>query len=193
MLNIEFLHQLKTKVDDYDTARSEVIKVASDITKRSKRAIFELHRDNQDKALEYLKQAHSYINSILELTKTYPALRYQGAFTASIEEFVEARLFYTFLVEAKFDELSDVSVSHKEYIGGLCDFSGEIVRRARLLVINGHYDELQANYDFLDRLLAEVLEYNLTSYLRTKFDQMKRNVRSMEQILYDISVKRNGI
>lgn len=190
MLNTEFLHSLKEKVDDYDKSRQEVIKSSSDITKRSKRAIFELHRGKKEEAKALLAQAEELIAQNMKVAEGIPALRYQGAFTASIEEYVEARLFYVYLQEQRIDSMEEMGFSHKEYIGGLCDFSGEIVRRARLLVINGNYEELQSNYEFLDQLLAEVLEFNLTSYLRTKFDQMKRNVKGMEQILYDISLKR---
>jgi translin len=120
-----------------------------------------------------------------------PVLRYEGPVRNAFEEYVEARLFYTYLKIKEIDQIDDLNVEYAEYIGGICDFTGELVRKATLLVIDGKYEELQEYYDIMKQIMAELLECNLTSYLRTKFDQLKRNVRKMEQIMYDISLKNN--
>jgi hypothetical protein len=38
-------------------------------------------------------------------------------------------------------------------------------------------------------IIGELIEFNLTSYLRTKFDQAKGAVQKLEEINYQISLK----
>ena len=37
--------------------------------------------------------------------------------------------------------------------------------------------------------MAELVEFDMTGYLRTKYDQAKRNLRKIEQIDYEIKIR----
>jgi len=38
-------------------------------------------------------------------------------------------------------------------------------------------------------IIGELIEFNLTSYLRTKFDQAKQAVQKLEQVVYEVSIR----
>ena len=39
--------------------------------------------------------------------------------------------------------------------------------------------------------MSELIQLNLTGYLRTKYDAVKRNLKRIEEVMYDISTKSN--
>lgn len=186
---MSYFDNLKKKIDEYDGFRQQIIKLSSDITKKSKKAIFEVHRDNIEAAQKLLQEVRSNIEKVEELAKSDEKLRYEGSFRASLEEFVEAEIFMNYVISGEIINLEHESLGFKEIIGGLCDFSGEVVRRARLHVTAAKYDTLEQDYQVIHDLMEELLAMNLSSYLRTKFDQMKRNVYNMEQIRYSVALK----
>ena len=38
-------------------------------------------------------------------------------------------------------------------------------------------------------IIGELIEFNLTSYLRTKLDQAKQAVHKLEQVVYEVSIR----
>ena len=39
-------------------------------------------------------------------------------------------------------------------------------------------------------IIGELIEFNLTSYLRNKFDQAKGAVRKIEHVVYEVSLRK---
>ena len=39
-------------------------------------------------------------------------------------------------------------------------------------------------------IMGELIEFDLTSYLRTKFDQAKQAVRKLEEVVYEVSLRK---
>ena len=71
-------------------------------------------------------------NEILVTIKDEPTLR-QGSFSNSLEEYAEALLFWTWLDNGTvmtFDDFKKIEINEEEYLGGICDLSGEVGRVA---------------------------------------------------------------
>jgi predicted translin family RNA/ssDNA-binding protein len=135
--------EIRERMDRRDQQREIMIKTCRDGQKAAKQAIFAVHRGDFERASKLLKECESCINDkLLPILDEDPTLRY-GSFSCLLEEYVEGILFYTWL---QGDEggggngcasgrilLPDdipVTISTEDYLGGLCDLTGEIGRYA---------------------------------------------------------------
>ena len=80
-------------------------------------------------------------NDLLPITQEEPPLRSSGSFTSVLEEYAEAKLFYVWLYgkadgqESPTGEVLapcdfSIEIKPEEYLGGLCDLTGEVGRYA---------------------------------------------------------------
>ncbi|MFH1565039.1 MAG: hypothetical protein ABIC82_04270 [bacterium] len=189
MLNKPFFQKLQKEYTDYTNARHEIIKISSDALRMSKQAIFALHREEQKTAGDLILGVESIFKELSKKFKTDKRLQYEGAYKAAVEEYVESKLFYQFLKTEKIAVISEVKVDLEGYLGGLCDFTGELVRRAVKLATNKNYEEIKKYAQVTDRVISELIQFNLTKILRNKYDQTTRNLKKLEEILYDLSLR----
>ncbi len=190
MLNKPFFHELQKEYIDYSNARHEIIKISSDALRMSKQAIFALHREEQKTAGDLILEVESIFKELSKKFKQDKRLQYEGAYKAAVEEYVEAKLFYQFLKTQKIAVIKDIKVDLEGYLGGLCDFTGELVRRAVKLATRKDYEEIKLYAQVTDQVISELVQFNLTKILRNKYDQTTRNLKKLEEILYDLSLRR---
>lgn len=190
MLDQKFWQSVNEAQENYEVNRRKIIGVAADALHRSKQAIFALHRDDLPGSAEKLKEAEVALKALEEEFAKDKKLRYDGAWSAALEEFIEAKLFYFFVAGETVGEIKDLHLEPNEYIGGLSDYSGELVRRAVLLASQRKFDEVQIIAEEIRSVIEKLLAYNLVGYLRTKFDQAKKNLNKIEEIVYEITLKR---
>jgi predicted translin family RNA/ssDNA-binding protein len=74
-------------------------------------------------------------------------------------------------------------------LGGICDTTGELVRRAVNEAARGNLDEVEKIHGIIDQILGELVEFDMTGYLRTKYDQARGNLRKIEQINYEVKLR----
>ena len=118
------------EMQSYDTRRERVIKDARDVTKQSKQAIYFMHDGKLEKALELLTLVESKITPLLAVSNETPGLRY-GSLAGALEEYTEAKCFYTFLTIGSLLSRQEVHFCDRmEYLGGILDFTGEVARYA---------------------------------------------------------------
>lgn len=189
MLNKPFFHKLQKEYIDYANARHEIIKVSSDALRMSKQAIFALHREEQKTAGDLISGVEDIFKELSNKFKSDKRLQYEGAYKAAVEEYVESKLFYQFLKTKKIAVISEVKVDLEGYLGGLCDFTGELVRRAVKLATQKKYEEIKLYAEVTDQVISELVQFNLTKILRNKYDQTTRNLKKLEEILYDLSLR----
>jgi len=190
MLDKKFIEKIKKEYDSYDIGRRIMIKHSNDILKLSKQAIFALHRDDVKQAEENLAESKKLIEYLETKIKKDKGLRYEGAFWAAMEEFVEASFFYQYIKTGKVTEIKDMRVGDRSYLGGLSDLTGELVRRSVILATKRKYKEIKVIHDVIENIVGELIEFNLTGPLRNKFDQAKHSLRKIEEIMYDLELKR---
>lgn len=170
--------------------RRVVRTVSDEALNKSKRAIFALHRGSAGEAEALLADAEKLFRKLEKPFKSVPTLVHEGAYKAALEEFAEARLFAQFHETGAFGEIDVRGLDASIYLGGLCDATGEVVRYAVRQATAGKFEDVARAYVLVEMTVEFLLELDLTGYLRNKFDQAKRNQRSLEQIMYELSLKK---
>ena len=188
MINKKFLSQIKKDLETYQAERNQIINTSRDILQASKSAIFALHRGDIAEAGKSLGAAE---NLIAKLNKAYNKnnrLRFEGSYKASLEEYVESKIFFQFLAGKNLDKLPIESIGPEEYINGLTDLTGELVRQAVLQATKGNYKVLAGYCSFTEEVVGFMLTLYLTGSSRQKFDDAKRNLKRLEQIIYEVKI-----
>jgi predicted translin family RNA/ssDNA-binding protein len=192
MLDPKFFTKLKKEYDSYDVNRRIIIKHSNDILKFAKMAIFAMHRDNVAEAEKCFVEADKLFDYLATKIKVEEGLDFEGAYLAAMEEYVEAKLFHQYLKTGKITEIKGLKIDCDSYLGGLCDFTGELVRKAIYLATRHKYDEVTACEQTIESVVKELIEFNMLGPLRPKFDQAKNNLRKIEEIMYDLEIKKRN-
>jgi predicted translin family RNA/ssDNA-binding protein len=191
MLNKKFFTDLKKDYTFFNRNRREIIGWSSDALHKSKIAIFTLHRGQVSEAAVILAGVEKTLASLEPVFKKSAGLRHEGSYRAALEEYVEAKMLYKIMAEKKISPIKEVKVDFDSYLGGLCDTTGELVRLAIKEATEGRVVEVEKIRDIITDIMGELIEFNLTSYLRTKYDQAKTNLKKIEQIVYEIKLRKN--
>ena len=190
MIDKKLFTKLQKDYESYDIGRRIIIKHSNDILKLSKQAIFALHRDNVNDAKKKIDEAGKNLKYLETKIKKDKGLQFEGSYLAAMEEFVEANLFFQFIKTGKIGEIKGFDIKTNSYLGGFSDLTGEIVRRAIYLATNRKYKEVAKCRQAIEEILAELIQLNLAGQIRTKFDQAKNSLRKIEEIMYDLEIKR---
>eukprot|EP00581_Thalassiosira_minuscula_P013146 CAMPEP_0183728770 /NCGR_PEP_ID=MMETSP0737-20130205/28862_1 /TAXON_ID=385413 /ORGANISM="Thalassiosira miniscula, Strain CCMP1093" /LENGTH=496 /DNA_ID=CAMNT_0025960793 /DNA_START=137 /DNA_END=1627 /DNA_ORIENTATION=+ len=138
---------IRERTDHRDKLRENLIKTCRDGQKAAKQTIFALHRGDIKRADKLLNDCEKCItDDLLPIVEEEPTLR-NGSFASVLEEYVEGKLFRVWLygdgengetesnpekAVGKVLLASEISLklSTDDYLGGLCDLTGEIGRYA---------------------------------------------------------------
>jgi predicted translin family RNA/ssDNA-binding protein len=186
--------RLKAEMEDYDSRRDKIIKESRDITKLSKQAIYSLHREDAKSAKTQLAEAEKIIAKLLKEIKEDPSLRY-GSFSGGLEEYAEAKAFLQFLEKGTLVTCKELKVvSAEEYLGGLSDLTGELMRYAVLRATKKDKAAVTKVRDLVDAIFGQFVLFDFrNSDLRKKYDSIKYNLQKVENVLYDMSMNPRGI
>jgi len=189
MINKTFINSLKKDYADSNSVRRQVISLANIVLHDSKRIIFSLHRGEIKKAEESFLEIE---NILIKLDKKFGNKRVyeEGSYKAGVEEYVEAKMFYNILVGKKIDKIKGLKFTYETYLGGICDTTGELVRRAVNEAAKGNTEEVEKIMNIISDIMAELVEFDMTGYLRTKYDQARGNLRKIEQVNYEVKTRR---
>lgn len=174
--------------------------------KAAKQAIFAMHRKDAKKAKHLMDQCEECIQKdLLPIVEEEPMLRY-GSFANLLEEYAEAKLFYAWLFgdttqvpdmmpaapPARLlcqNEFEPFVLEPTEYLGGLCDLTGEVgrfaVQQATLRDGEGVKLCLATNKSILTAL--QMME-RFPREIGKKMGQLERSVEKLERILYEMSL-----
>lgn len=188
-MNKKFFKKILADYQKYNEMREIVIRNSRQVLKLSKQAIFNLHRDEIKQASEDLNQAEKILIDLSKLFTKEKKLNYEGSYKEGVEEYIEAQLFYGFVVNNKVEVKSTLKFSFDDYLGGISDLTGEMLRKAIQLATKGEYQKLELYHQTLEYIMGELIKFNLTRKLRMKYDAAKRNLRRLEEIRYEIEIK----
>lgn len=189
MLDKRFWTATFKKQGEFDISRRKIIGESSRAQHAAKQAIFALHRDGLKEAKEKIAEAQKGLISLDKRFGKNFRLRMEGSWKASVEEFVEAKLFLDFYEGKKITSIKEFSVEADEYLGGLSDLTGEILRKMIFWATRKEYDKVDMAGEEIANIVHELMKYNLTGYLRTKVDQSKKSLQKSEGVRYDLSLK----
>ena len=174
---------------DREAAFRRVSGLSGDALRLSKRAIFAMHRDDLKDAKRLLVEAAAQFSACEAVIKKFRGLEEEGMYHAALEEYAEALLFLSYLETGKFGKLETRAMRPSVYLGGLSDATGELVRHAVRRATEGDRGEVERAYAVSSSVVAFLLDLDLTGNLRTKFDQAKKNLRTLEQMRYELSLQ----
>jgi len=189
MLNKKFVQQLKKEYTEHESERRQIISLANVVLHDSKRVIFSLHRGDVKPAEESLDNIEKILSD-LDKKFGHSRLQEEGAYKAGVEEYVEAKMFFLVITEGKIDGIKKINLDVYSYLGGISDTTGEMVRMAINQAAAGKLKEVEKIAKGISDIMAELVEFDMTGYLRTKYDQAKNNLRKIEQIAYEIKIRR---
>lgn len=189
MINKTFFQKLRKEYSSHDIERRKIIAMANSVLYDAKRAIFSTHRNDLKIAQASLIDMEKRIVN-LQKNFGYNRLKEEGAYAAGIEEYIEAKMFYLVTTGKKVDKLKGLKLSITSYLGGISDLTGELLRQAINEAAQGKVEQVKINKKIIEDIVAELIKFNLTGYLRTKYDQARNNLRKIEQINYEINLKR---
>ena len=188
MINKKFIQKLHKEYQDSNSERRQIISLSNAILHDSKRVIFALHRGDVKTAGESLGEIEKVFKKLEEKfgwTRMYG----EGSFKAGVEEYVEAKMFYLLMTGKKLEAIKGLKLTYESYLGGICDTTGELVRQAVNEAARGNFAAVPQIHNTLNEIMAELVEFDMTGYLRTKYDQARGNLRKIEQINYEVKLR----
>uniref|UniRef100_M4BYQ6 Translin n=1 Tax=Hyaloperonospora arabidopsidis (strain Emoy2) TaxID=559515 RepID=M4BYQ6_HYAAE len=169
---------------EHDEMREQIIKRSRKILKASTTST--IHQ-------VYYVTIDQVIPELVALAKRHPSLR-DGALAASLEEYVEAKCLGYYLDHQRLLPRRDVPVVQKnEYLGGVIDFTGELMRLAVVKATVRDVEEVKRCKAMVEAISGELIQFDFRNGpLRRKFDSVKYNLRKLENTLYELSLVTNS-
>ncbi len=190
-LDKKYLQKLCSSYLQAAEMRRVIIKEAGDALHAAKRAIFAFQRGDSAEAKMLISSAEKLLQGLSRRFHGVGNLD-EGAFHSAIEEYVEAVLFQQFVETGKIGKITALEITPENYLAGLCDVPGELHRLAVRAATERNNKLVLASKQMAEEIIEELLRFNMTSYLRTKFDQAKQALQKLEQIAYEISLRQNS-
>lgn len=181
---------LKKSVKKYQAGQDLIYrlqKLSNQIRAGSKKAIALLRRDNIKESQKAIEKAERDFKLINKLVKNDSDLL-RGFYREAVEEYIEALTFYNFLTKSNRSIPDFVKADPEEIIGGICDFTGELVRKAITIAHSKHSQEILLYKKAVEDIVEELTKIALMGKLRHKYDETERNLKRIEGVLYEIKL-----
>ncbi|MFA7087886.1 MAG: hypothetical protein WC146_00925 [Patescibacteria group bacterium] len=188
MLNEKFLETLKTDYQANESQRRQIISASNNILFEAKKTIFALQRQDFKVAEEKLEEMETALKN-LQKKFGENRLNREGAYKAAAEEYLEGKTFYTVIKNKKITAVPGIELNYESYLGGICDLIGELVRYATNQAAKGKFSEVGKIKKSAEDIMSQLLDFDMTGYLRTKYDQARGHLRKLEQMAYEIKIR----
>jgi predicted translin family RNA/ssDNA-binding protein len=188
MINADFLNELKTDYKANESQRRQIISASNNILFEAKKTIFALQRQDFKLAASKLQEIETALKNLEE---RFSAARchQEGAYKAAVEEYLEGKTFYAVIKKQELAATPELHLDYEGYLGGICDLIGELVRYATNQAAAGKFGEVAKIKKQADDIMTQLLDFDLTGYLRTKYDQARGHLRKLEQMAYEIKLR----
>jgi len=190
MINKTDFNNMQKELAAYDSQRELLIKKSRDVLKLSKQIIYAVHRGDLNQAQSQIKEIEKELSKLNQITKHSHALLSEGSYKIAVQEYVEALLYFHVIKNKKLPTHVQLKVQTKHYLLGLCDLTGEIVRKAVYLAGKGSYSEVIEFKDLVDQIYGGMLKFDFREpELRRKFDSIKYDLKKLEDLVLDLKLK----
>ncbi|MBL7170065.1 MAG: hypothetical protein ISS48_03525 [Candidatus Aenigmarchaeota archaeon] len=185
MLDKKDFEEIGKNLKNFEENREITIQKSRRIIQLSKQIIYAVHRDD-------LKAAEQLITEIQKEIKELPENCHNiDMHKIAIQEYVEAICYLEFVKNDKLPTRKELDVNTESYLLGLCDLTGELVRKAVADVIKKNFKEVKKIKDLVEGIYGEFLKFNLrNSELRKKSGSIKWNLTKLEDIEYSLSMRK---
>lgn len=189
MLDRKDFMAIKRELDEGNEISEVLYRESRDVLGLSKKMIYALHR-GETKDAEKIAPEMDGIKKKMQSTVKKHRLKSHGSYAIAMQEYVEAASYLEFVKNKKIPTRRQLGVEAEEYISGLCDLSGELVRKAVDLSIRGDLKGVGAIKNFAEDFYGMLLELNPYGELRKKADQARWNLNKLEDLVYEGTLRR---
>ncbi|MCF7860350.1 hypothetical protein K9M09_01895 [Patescibacteria group bacterium] len=190
MINKTLINKLKDSYGQREKERRQIISRSNDVLFQAKKTIFALQREELKEAEDKLKAMEDLLKK-MEKDFGFIRLREEGAYHAAAEEYVEAKTFAAVISGKSITDIKGIKLGYDSYLGGFCDLIGEMVRYATNRAAKGKYETVAEMKEKGEAIMSNLLDFDLTGYLRTKYDQARGHLRKLEQMAYEIRLRKD--
>ncbi len=190
MLDKKFFAKIRSILLNYSKKRREIIKISGDAQQLSKKSIFASQRNDFESAKKLINQSATLLKKIQLLAKTDRRLENEGSYKAALEEYIESFIFFQCVNNKTISDIKEINVDADIYISGICDVPGELYRYAIKSATDKNFDMTRKCYELCEEIILELVDMDLTGYNRQKFDQAKQALHKLEQVIYEVGLKR---
>lgn len=184
---------LKNYYELENDEREKMISDSRKINALSKKVVYSLHRDDLANAENFLNEIENNISLFLENYSKTKHL-YSGSYKVAIQEYVEAMAYYYFVKQNEIyvPENNEILKEPDYYVLGLCDLSGELVRKALNEGINENFDEVFKIQKFISNLFNELAQIDFRNgEIRKKVDGLRWDLRKIEEMAFSLKIKKD--
>jgi predicted translin family RNA/ssDNA-binding protein len=190
MIDKEEFTRLVKEIEEYDAKREDLIKKSREILKLSKQIIYSVHRNEIAEADGLIDSMKKEMGSFGKIVKGHQKLLYSGTFKITVQEYVEALAFYELIKNRRLPRYSEVGVDPEFYLLGICDLTGEIVRKAINSAIKEDYKAVISFKEFVSELYGEFMKFDFSNgELRKKYDSIKYDLKKLEDLALELKLK----
>ncbi len=186
MLDKKEFAELRKELAEKDEAREHIIALSRDIIAISKRVIYATLRRDLDAARKNMEGMKKLIAGLRKINLPLDT----GISSTAYQEYVEAASILHFAETGNLITRKKLGVDAESYLMGLCDLTGELMRKAVDDIINRNFDAALKIKELVSLIYGEFLQFNLRNgELRKKSDQIKWNLQKIEDLVYDVKMK----
>lgn len=185
---------LKKSINKYQKTQNpmyEIQKISNEIRALSKKAIALLRRDNTEESKKIIGEIENFFRLVNKTIKRNKGLANQSFYKEAVEEYIEAITFYNFLAKPNKEVPKFVEAKPEEIIAGICDFTGELLRRAITIASVENFKQIGEYKKIIENIAEQLTKIGFRGKLRQKYDEVERNLSKIEDIIYDIKLKKS--
>lgn len=175
------LDRVKNELTEKEKNREILYEDMRKITNLSKQSILRFHQNKVEEAKRLLEDAKVIVLELHRKTED-PSILYGGMFSAALQEYSEAAIFFTLARESCFVSPEDLDVPSVDYVLGLADVIGEYRRLALDALRVGDAEKGDECLRIMDEVYIELTAldeaYMLVPGLRRKCDVARRIIEA---------------
>ncbi|MFH1638549.1 MAG: hypothetical protein ABIB71_09045 [Candidatus Woesearchaeota archaeon] len=178
---------MKEEMDAFDVKREETIILSRKIIIVSKQMIYSIQRSDMANAEKLAAEIKKLVSELPEDNHEINLVK------VAKQEYAEAMFCLGYTRDKKLPSKEELSISAEEYLLGICDFTGEMVRLAVNSVINGDTGKALEIRGMVSEIYGEILKFDFRNgELRKKSDTIKWNLNKLEDLALEIKLRGNS-
>ena len=123
MLDKTDFEDIRNSLKEFEEKREETILKSRNIIQLSKQIIYSVHRDDLDSAEKLIEEMKKELKELPEHPYDTDMRK------VAVQEYVEAICCFEFVKNNRIPTRKELDVQTEHYLLGLCDLSGELVRK----------------------------------------------------------------
>lgn len=190
MQNIEeTAERIRRSLDAITAARDKALAQTRMITRNSAYAIRAIHRDEDDLAQKYLKEARRLVLTLREDLIDFPSLYYAGYTQDALKEYAEASITCALVKNDQLPSPEELEVDHINYLQGLAETAGELRRRCLDILRHSHSEEAERLLSHMEDIYAILITMDYPSAVTGGLRRLTDIVRGVtERTRGDITI-----